>query len=222
MATEASKTRAIWGPEIHAYLEGHGIDIGCGPDPVLPTVDRFDLEHGDAGVITRFVQKRYDFVFSSHCLEHLADPKGAILEWFELVKPGGHLIVIVPDEDLYEQGSFPSVFNPDHKWTFTLAKEHSWSARSINVLELVKNLEKVGGELTSAVIHDHGLDRSLLMHRPSPRSVRLGRLFRKWANRWPGLELPLLACFRKLGAAIDQTGLTDPRLAQIQFIVKRN
>ena len=57
------------------------------------------------------------------------------------MKPGGFLIVTVPDEDLYEQGSFPpSDFNRDHKWSFTIAKARSWSDRSINVLELLSGL----------------------------------------------------------------------------------
>lgn len=45
-------------------------------------------------------------------------------------------MVVVPDEDLYEQGVFPSTFNADHKWTFTIRKESSWSNRSINVIDL--------------------------------------------------------------------------------------
>ncbi len=45
----------------------------------------------------------------------------------------------VPEEDLYEQGVWPSRFNPDHKWTFTIAKSSSWSPRSINVVDVVKH-----------------------------------------------------------------------------------
>ena len=64
----------------------------------------------------------------------------AILEWWQLVKPGGHLILLVPDEDLYEQDIFPSRFNGDHKFTFTLSKAQSWSPVSIHVLDLVQAL----------------------------------------------------------------------------------
>jgi O-methyltransferase len=60
-----------------------------------------------------------------------------------ILKPGGHLVVIVPDEDMYEQGVFPSTFNTDHKWTFTASKTSSWSSRSINLIDLIKSL---GGE----------------------------------------------------------------------------
>lgn len=49
-------------------------------------------------------------------------------------------MVTVPDEDLYEQGVFPSTFNLDHKWTLTIFKRSSWSHRSVNVLDLLKSL----------------------------------------------------------------------------------
>src|SRR3546814_1757808 len=60
--------------------------------------------------------------------------------WFRILKPGGHLIVTVPDEDLYEQGIFPSAYNPDHKWTFTIWKIASWSPKSRNPIDLVRSL----------------------------------------------------------------------------------
>src|SRR6185503_6093767 len=136
MATEAAKTKSLWSSEILDLLSGNGIDIGCGIDPITPDAQRFDQEHGDANRISQYVTNQFDFVFSSHCLEHMHDPSPTLQDWFKLVKPGGHLIVLVPDEDLYEQGCFPSLFNSDHKNTFTLSKNKSWSSKSHNVLEL--------------------------------------------------------------------------------------
>ena len=60
--------------------------------------------------------------------------------WFRVLKPGGYLVITVPDEDLYEQGVFPSSFNRDHKWTFTIYKPASWSGRSINLIDMVRAL----------------------------------------------------------------------------------
>ena len=40
---------------------------------------------------------RYDFVLSSHNLEHIANPIKALREWKRVVKPHGALIVILPD-----------------------------------------------------------------------------------------------------------------------------
>ncbi len=221
MGTEASKTKLVWDAKTRALLAGEGIDIGCGIDPILPHVRRFDQEHGDANEIERFVPERFDFVFSAHCLEHMRDPRAAIRGWFNLVRPGGHLIVVVPDEDLYEQGAFPSVFNPDHKWTFTLSKPRSWSPRSLNVLELVRTLE--GGELVRAEIQDHGYQRELQRRRIGWWGRWMHRQFMRFKRNLTSgpAQARVARVFHALGAAIDQTSIEDGRLAQIQFIVKR-
>jgi SAM-dependent methyltransferase len=131
------------------YFRGAGIDIGGKPDPLrayrslLPFVEEirtWDLEDGDAQFMTGVPDQAYDFVHSSHCLEHLHDPIAGLQNWFRILRQGGVLIVTVPDEDLYEQGIFPSTFNRDHKWSFTIYKPSSWSARSINVLDLLQRL----------------------------------------------------------------------------------
>lgn len=123
------------------FCQGQGIDIGCGNDPVLPEVAGWDLVNGDAQYMAGVPDSTYDFVYSSHCLEHLRDPYVAIKNWWRILKPGGFLIVQVPDEDLYEQGVFPSRFNSDHKFSFTISKSKSWSKKSINVTSLFKGLK---------------------------------------------------------------------------------
>jgi len=149
---ECSKSipRRLASPKFMArYFVGRGLDIGGKPDPLalyaglFPLVDgvrTWDLEDGDAQYLEGVADGAYDFVHSSHCLEHLNDPREGLAHWFRVVRPGGHLVVTVPDEDLYEQGVFPSTFNRDHKWTFTTCKKTSWSGRSLNVLELVTGL----------------------------------------------------------------------------------
>ena len=131
---------------VSRYFVGNGIDIGCGPDPVgqyaeqfprMGSVRNWDLPDGDAQYLESVEDNLFDFVHSSHCLEHMQDPKIALTHWLRVLKPGGHLVVVVPDEDLYEQGQFPSEFNFDHKWTFTLHKPQSWSVKSINLFDLL-------------------------------------------------------------------------------------
>lgn len=134
---------------INKYFVGHGLDVGGRPDPLelytelfsrLVAVRTWDVDDGDAQLLEGVADASYDFVHSSHCLEHLQDPGEGLSRWLRVVKPGGHVVVLVPDEDLYEQGCFPSTFNPDHRWTFTMHKTRSWSSRSINVLTLVSTL----------------------------------------------------------------------------------
>ena len=92
---------------------------------------------GDAMLMDGVPDDAYDFVHSSHCLEHLEDPALALNHWVRICRSGGHVIILVPDEDLYEQGVWPSTFNRDHKWSFTIGKEMSWCPRSVNVIELL-------------------------------------------------------------------------------------
>lgn len=138
---EASKTKAYFGILENKVFQGKGIDIGCGNDPILNGIDCFDVKDGDANEICRYVHKQYDFVFSSHCLEHMENPFYTIKQWWNLVKDNGYLYIVVPDEDLYEQGHFPSKYNSDHKWTFTLLKQNGASARSINIIHLLSSLQ---------------------------------------------------------------------------------
>jgi len=134
---------------INRYFVGHGLDVGGRPDPLalygelfsrVVSVRTWDIEDGDAQFLHGVEDASYDFVHSSHCLEHLEDPREALGHWLRVVRPGGHVVVLAPDEDLYEQGAWPSTFNPDHKWTFTICKTQSWSPRSINVLALLGGL----------------------------------------------------------------------------------
>lgn len=131
------------------YFVGAGVDIGGKPDPLalyreffpaISDLKTWDIEDGDAQFMQNVANDSYDFVFSSHCLEHLRDPREGLRNWLRVVKPGGHLVITVPEEDLYEQGVWPSTHNRDHKVSFTLHKEKSWAPASINILDLVREL----------------------------------------------------------------------------------
>jgi SAM-dependent methyltransferase len=146
--SKAAKRRYNDGDFHSRYFVGHGVDIGGKPDPLgqyreifplMQTVRTWDLEDGDAQYLRGVSDNTFDFVHSSHCLEHMHDVIEALRNWVRVLKPGGYLIVTVPEEDMYEQGQWPSRYNSDHKWTFTAAKESSWSPRSINVIDLVKH-----------------------------------------------------------------------------------
>ncbi len=45
---------------------------------------------------THFKDKEFDIVIASDVLEHIEDPKQALLEWYRILKSGGQLIVFVP------------------------------------------------------------------------------------------------------------------------------
>ncbi len=146
--SKAAKRRYRDGDFLARYFAGNGIDVGAGPDslaryagmfPLMRSVRGWDLPDGDAQLLASVPDASYDFLHASHCLEHMREPASALANWIRVVRPGGHLVITVPDEDLYERGVFPSRFNSDHKWTFTLHKPPgmSWSPCSVNVLDLL-------------------------------------------------------------------------------------
>lgn len=143
--SKAAKRRYGDGLFHSRYFVGRGVDIGGKPDPLeqfkgifplMREVRTWDLEDGDAQYMADVADGSLDFVHSSHCLEHMADVRVALGNWARIVRPGGFLIITVPDEDLYEHGQWPSRFNSDHKWSFTICKRRSAMPKSINVVDL--------------------------------------------------------------------------------------
>lgn len=174
--TSKATIRRAYDGRYQKYFSGNGIDVGCGDDslrryaplfPLMGGVKDWDLAQGDAQELPGVAAEAFDWLHSSHCLEHLRDPFTALIRWCQVVRPGGHLVVIIPDEDLYEQGVWPSRFNGDHKHTFTLAKAKSWSAVSVNVLDL------------------------LLVVRYLAVPVRIERLEATWLPDQPGIDQTL-------------------------------
>jgi len=53
----------------------------------------------DAVNLTSIEDYKYDFVISSHTLEHIANPIKALEEWLRVIKDGGYLLVIIPHRD---------------------------------------------------------------------------------------------------------------------------
>lgn len=217
---ESTKSRLHFTPEENAILHGRILDIGAGADPVHPDAVAYDLAHGDANCIREFAPESFDCVYSSHCLEHMHDPVATLGNWWTLVRPGGHLFLIVPDEDLYEQGVFPSRFNDDHKSTFTIGKKQSWSPRSYNLFELIRDLPRA--RILTLNLNDIGYRRGVQTHgrMKSPGPLRnFTRLYLRLSRRG---RLPDSAAVEALYVStggIDQT--RGNALAQIEAIVRK-
>jgi SAM-dependent methyltransferase len=101
------------------YFKGHGIDIGCGKDP-LPGAVAWDYEDGDAQFMAGVPDASFDFVYSSHCLEHIGECREALSNWARICRVGGHVFVTVPEWTLYEYRTWPSRWNSAHKASFAL------------------------------------------------------------------------------------------------------
>jgi SAM-dependent methyltransferase len=133
------------------YLQGAGIDIGCGDDPVTPDCVRWDRPN-DAYA----PQGEFDWVYSSHCLEHLDDPERALRAWWSVLKPGGHLIVIVPHRDLYEKKVvLPSLWNGEHKHFWVPAWDEPPCTRGL-FMALMRAVPRA--KLLRLTVEDEGWD----------------------------------------------------------------
>jgi SAM-dependent methyltransferase len=225
MTDESKKTRLLRGAAFTGlYLRGRVIDIGCGRDLVVPHAEPFDLEHGDAQEIAAVRENTaYDCVHSSHCLEHMRDVPRALAQWWSLVREGGYLVVVVPDEDLYEQGGWPSLFNQDHKATFRFRKASSWSPVSYDLVALIERLP--GATVVSNELQDAGYDHGLRKRRLRPADRLLFKLnyYIKAVLRRLGPASRLVPLserfFALLNAPVDQT--EGAATAQIQVIARK-
>ncbi|MFT3748446.1 MAG: class I SAM-dependent methyltransferase [Agriterribacter sp.] len=108
------------------YMPGVGLDIGGtgyidNVLPILPGAIIVDLDYpGYDGETLPFKTNSQDYVYSSHCLEHISDYKNAIREWHRVTKENGFIIIAVPHKYLYEkQEALPSRYNADHKRMYT-------------------------------------------------------------------------------------------------------
>ena len=211
---EATKTRKLYPELISKYISGKIVDIGAGSDKISEDALIFDLQDGDAQYISKhFERDSFDTVFSSHCLEHVVDPDEALKDWIKILKPGGIIFILVPEEDLYEQGHFPSIFNSDHKSTFTISKSASWSPRSFNIYDLAT---KNNLEILHLTLQNNNYDLTLR----SFKKIGLYRIPYSYAVIKKFSFIYKLS--RKLRLIpIDQTAESDSTLAQICLIARK-
>lgn len=101
--------------EIVPYTRGEGLDLGCGEEKAFPHFVGVDNGHHerfgytikpdvlvkDCSKLEKYAAQSWDFVFSSHLLEHIEDHKAALREWWRVLKPGGYLVLYLPHADYY-------------------------------------------------------------------------------------------------------------------------
>lgn len=103
-------------PFAKEVCHGKGYDIGCnrlewcypGAIPIDPLLNRWDAMDLPPGQV--------DYIFSSHCLEHLDNPWRALEYWKETLKNEGVLFLYLPD---FSQKYWRPWNNKKHKSIFT-------------------------------------------------------------------------------------------------------
>lgn len=101
------------------YCKGSGLDIGSKfwPLPGAYAVDNNKEEN--AYLLDNWADGGLDFVFSSHCLEHLSDWQRALKLWIRKLKSGGIIFLYLPHHSM-------TLWLPGSPW---VGNDHVWSPR---------------------------------------------------------------------------------------------
>lgn len=116
------------------YSQGRGLDIGCGGNKTLSQAIGVDIipkgqkgkRGNQKGVISEadicasgdqlpFKDNEFDYIIARHNLEHYQDVIKTLLEWRRVLKEGGYLSVVLPDDTKLDTIHL----DLDHKHTFT-------------------------------------------------------------------------------------------------------
>lgn len=121
--SETSKVRN----SLKIFCNGNGVDIGFGGDPILKSAVTIDLPspyakyknnplhlRGSGDNLYWFKDNVLDYVYSSHLLEDFENTEQIINEWLRVIKPGGNLVLFLPDEQVYREYNKKLGKNPNH------------------------------------------------------------------------------------------------------------
>ncbi len=110
---------AIFG-KARKFCHGKGIDVGAAFWP-LPGAIPVDMGRGRGlgRSASDYDDVSLDYVFSSHCLEHIDDWEEALAEWVRKIRPGGIIFLYLPHPEcaIWHPGS-PFV-GDGHRWVPT-------------------------------------------------------------------------------------------------------
>lgn len=104
-------------PFAEKICKGFGYDIGCGKvEWALPGAVPIDLSINDEFHANNLPPRSADYIFSSHCLEHVDDWVRTLEYWIFKLKERGCLFLYLPD---YSQLYWRPWNNRKHKHVFT-------------------------------------------------------------------------------------------------------
>jgi len=104
-------------PYAKHFCYGLGLDIGCNRiDWSYPNSIPIDIEFNNGFDAYHLPDGEFDYIYSSHCLEHLHDWVMALDYWISKIKIGGYIFLYLPD---ISQEYWRPWNNKKHKHVFT-------------------------------------------------------------------------------------------------------
>jgi SAM-dependent methyltransferase len=111
--SETAKVRGLVLP----YCTGYGCDIGFGGDKIKKDAVGIDLPSPYAAVGSDAIDiacdvinepipvadNTFDYVYTSHLIEDLEDTVKGLNEFSRILKSGGNLVLVFPDQQAYEK-----------------------------------------------------------------------------------------------------------------------
>jgi len=97
--------------------KGSGYDVGCmKPEWSFPGSIPIDLSFDDEFHALNLPKMGVDYIFSSHCLEHIDDWVDVMDYWYDVLRVGGTLFLYLPD---YSQTYWRPWNNKKHRNMFS-------------------------------------------------------------------------------------------------------
>jgi SAM-dependent methyltransferase len=113
---------ASYAIHLHAekFCKGRGVDIGAGLWP-LPGSIPIDIERGPGRdfSIANIEDDSLDYIFSSHCLEHIKKWQRDLKEWISKLRRGGIVFLYLPHPECKIWGPGSPFVGSGHRWTPT-------------------------------------------------------------------------------------------------------
>jgi hypothetical protein len=108
------------------FCQGYGLDVGSSQWP-LPGATASDENH------PKFNEGPFDFVFSSHCLEHIVDWGAALKQWTECLLPGGTFFLYLPHPAMEH-------WRPGADW---VGAHHVWGPEPVSLVKWLHENTKI-------------------------------------------------------------------------------